>query len=335
VVQQHLILQVVQKIQVSSLSSTTSHHPSLTFTEDPSLKSLIQATSLLQMASFYSTSSTVDACGERKRDYTLYDGNRPTQDRHSRATRECDCGQQVESRYMYRHRKNDDGHIKWQHNKNAEECWKMEQRSKEEAADLELQSQLIIQSTLPYFCLSKPVPSVMERIDQDWACLRALVEKHGKTEQWKDNWLITQRCAIGTRHEDPTRGPSLVEFEEYRRKQQEKHKQHEDTIKQLRAELAKAEAELAARDVVPAAETKQPDEFFIQLEHSVSSTNNEHTDTRKTGKKRKTIEQKDNTWSKLDKPTVEMSKSDELKRSVSSNDYEQPTDSKKIGKKRR
>ena len=233
---------------------------------------------------------------------------------------------------MYRHKKTDDGHIKWQHNKDAEERRKREQRGKEEAADLELQSRLIIQSTLPYFCSSKPVPSVMERIDQDWACLRALVDKHGKTEQWKDNWLMAQHSAIGMRHADPTRGPSLVEFEEYRRKQQEKHKQHEDIIKQLRAELAKAEAELAARDVVPAAETKQPDEFFIQLERSVSSTNHEPTDTKKTGKKRKTIEQKDNTWSKQDKPTVEMSKSDELKRSVSSNDCEQPTGSKKIGK---
>jgi hypothetical protein len=95
---------------------------------------------------------------------------------------------------------------------------------------------LVIEACLPFFCSSDPVPSVSERIDRDTKRLKVLVAHHGKSEEWKE-WVWQQEGVILARHGDPTRGPSLQEFQRYKQQQERIRERDQQTIRQLRALL--------------------------------------------------------------------------------------------------
>jgi hypothetical protein len=77
---------------------------------------------------------------------------------------------------------------------------------------------------------------VLERVKQDRERLNERVDQLGKTAEWND-WVLEQDGVIVTRHQDPTRGPSLMEFKQCVQQQQLMRKRDEETIRQLRAQL--------------------------------------------------------------------------------------------------
>jgi hypothetical protein len=109
------------------------------------------------------------------------------------------------------------------------------QQEQAQCEAIRLQERLVLQSSLHFFCTGKPVPSVAERVELEKRRLKELFAETGKEEllYWKQ-WFWGQEEVISSRHRDPTRGPSLQEFELYKKKQEEVIHQLENTIRQLR-----------------------------------------------------------------------------------------------------
>jgi hypothetical protein len=170
--------------------------------------------------------------GTKKRDYGVYDANRENKDRHDKNLVGCGCGATIQADSMRKHKESRD-HTTWEGAKRNEEIHLINEEAKikwqKHAEELKLKGRLVLEASIAFFCTSKPVPPVRERIALEIKRLNELVAQHGKTECWRE-WVYGQEQVILFRHTDPTRGPSLHEFQLYKQQQ-------EKAIQQLRLQL--------------------------------------------------------------------------------------------------
>jgi hypothetical protein len=198
------------------------------------------------MTSQYSTFTTyyIDKDGQerKKRNYSAYDGSRKQKDRHDTALRLCECGANVPANKLPNHKRNDRAHLAWKERKEAADQIESQAREGRRQEELKLKTRVVIETCVPFFYTGSSdvvswdrVPSVLERVKQDRERLNERVAQLGKAAEWND-WLVEQDNVIVTRHQDPTRGPSLMEFKQYVQQQQLIRKRDEETIRQLRAQ---------------------------------------------------------------------------------------------------